>query len=264
MTSCQAISKRQLTHFCNFGKRCGRRICGCWSKYLSTATYFLQCFRWARNAGPFCEVVCMARAARPWSRVVGKSLLGLSFFSRVVGIATARTVLRSCAFWFAAIPHRNRLARERAWQVPSYQLRLGRSMRGTSWNYISRCAVALTAYGVSRDTGDRSDDLASQGYSVPEVPGKVLKLPQRPFEVGEWIYVVACFALHSIIVSSCFLVSSESCASVAVFWRAVYAKSGLGAFKCLKRYQQTAYSAGTAQQSWDTGHAWRGRSETFA
>ena len=71
-------------------------------------------------------------------------------------------------------PHRNRLARERAWQVPSYQLRLGRSMRGTSWNYISRCAVALTAYGVSRDTGDWSDDRASQGYSVPECHGGFL------------------------------------------------------------------------------------------
>jgi len=25
------------------------------------------------------------------------------------------------------------------------------------------------------------------------VPGRVLKLPQRPFEVGEWIYVVGVF-----------------------------------------------------------------------
>jgi len=44
--------------------------------------------------------------------------------------------------------------------------------------------------GVSRDTGDWSDDLARQGYSVPEVPWRVLKLSQRPFKVGEWIEVI--------------------------------------------------------------------------
>ena len=51
--------------------------------------------------------------------------------------------------------------------------------------------------GVSRDTGDWSNDLASQGYSVPEVPWRVLKLPQRLFEVGEWIDLIG-VALRSI------------------------------------------------------------------
>ena len=63
-------------------------------------------------------------------------------------------------------------------------------MRSGAHSLRRQVRTAYGVAGVSRDTGDWSDDLASQGYSVPEVLGRVLKLPQRPFEVGEWIYVV--------------------------------------------------------------------------
>ncbi len=75
----------------------------------------------------------------------------------------------------------------------------GNTLRNAQW--LSRpTKTGEDGYGdagVSRDTGDWSDDLASQGYSVPEVPWRVLKLPQRLFEVGEWIDLIG-VALRSI------------------------------------------------------------------
>jgi hypothetical protein len=44
--------------------------------------------------------------------------------------------------------------------------------------------------GVSRDTGDWSGDLSSQGYSVTEGPRRVLKLPIVHFKVSGWIDVI--------------------------------------------------------------------------
>jgi hypothetical protein len=32
--------------------------------------------------------------------------------------------------------------------------------------------------------------LPAKAIQSPDVPGWVLKLPQRPFEVGDWIYVI--------------------------------------------------------------------------
>lgn len=105
------------------------------------------------------------------------------------------TVLRSCAFWFAAIPpteidwQENELGKypviSFVWEDRCAE-RPGITSQDAQWlsQHTKTGEDGYGDAGVSRDTGDWSDDLAGQGYSVPKVPWPVLKLSQRPFEVG--------------------------------------------------------------------------------